>query len=235
MPSSPACRPTPGVPRPVPRAREGNRGTTLQPARPAHTPGTGSSDKPLPGPVTTLRPRPATQRPSLPLPKAEPAIPRSLPPAVGDAAGPGGAPAAQQGRTTWRCGKTTATLGREEGQGPRIAGKAAAPEGHLTRREKDWRSPLTQRGFRYARQVDRRPERVDAPRTGRSVRADAGGDDVPDRAPLRESSPGGVYGTLLARAWPGICKIPVEGSISGTCRRRTGGCPATACSFCAAR
>jgi hypothetical protein len=88
---------------------------------------------------------------------------------------------------------------------------------------------------RYARQVDRRLERVDAPRTGRSVRADAGGDDVPDRAPLRESSPGGVYGTLLARAWPGICKIPVEGSISGTCRRRTGGCPATACSFCAAR
>jgi len=30
-------------------AREGNRGTTLTPARPAHTPITGSSDKPLPG------------------------------------------------------------------------------------------------------------------------------------------------------------------------------------------
>jgi transposase len=29
-------------------AREGNRGTTLSPARPAHTPGAGSSDKPLP-------------------------------------------------------------------------------------------------------------------------------------------------------------------------------------------
>ena len=28
-----------------PRAREGNRGTTLAPARPAHTPNTGSSDK----------------------------------------------------------------------------------------------------------------------------------------------------------------------------------------------
>jgi transposase len=38
------------------KAREGSRGTTLLPARPARTPGTGSSDKPLPGPVTTLRP-----------------------------------------------------------------------------------------------------------------------------------------------------------------------------------
>ena len=33
-----------------PRAREGNRGTTLSPARPAHTPSTGSSAKPLPDP-----------------------------------------------------------------------------------------------------------------------------------------------------------------------------------------
>jgi transposase len=32
------------------RAREGTWGTTLSPARPAHTPGTGSSAKPLPGP-----------------------------------------------------------------------------------------------------------------------------------------------------------------------------------------
>jgi len=30
-------------------AREGNRGTALTPARPAHTPGAGSLDKPLPG------------------------------------------------------------------------------------------------------------------------------------------------------------------------------------------
>ena len=58
-------------------------------------------------------------------------------PAAGDAAGPGAPPAAKRGRTTWRCGKTTATLGREEGQGPRIAGKATAPEGHLTSREKN--------------------------------------------------------------------------------------------------
>jgi hypothetical protein len=33
-----------------PRVREGNQGTTLSPARPALTPGTGSSAKPLPDP-----------------------------------------------------------------------------------------------------------------------------------------------------------------------------------------
>ena len=66
-------------------------------------------------------------------------------PAAGEAAGPGGAPAAKRGRTTWRCGKTTAILGREEGHGPRFPGKDTAPEGHLTRREKDRRNTLTQR------------------------------------------------------------------------------------------
>ena len=54
-PSSPACRKTPGVP-PQPGAREGNRGTTLHPGRPAHTPTTGSSGQPLPGLPPTLRP-----------------------------------------------------------------------------------------------------------------------------------------------------------------------------------
>ena len=68
-----ACRPTPGESqrRPGPRAREGNRGTTLSPARPAHTPSTGSSAKPLPdpnphydpGPIPPPRPpRPSTPR-----------------------------------------------------------------------------------------------------------------------------------------------------------------------------
>jgi transposase len=75
----PACRPTPRGPRRVPRAREGSRGTTLSPARPARTPGTGSSDKPLPGLTTTLRPEPATRHPALPVPGAQLAIPRSLP------------------------------------------------------------------------------------------------------------------------------------------------------------
>ena len=69
-------------------------------------------------------------------------------PAVGDAAGPGGAPAAKRGRTTWRCGETTAILGCEEGPGPKVPTKGTAPEGHLTRREKDRRNTLTQRGFR---------------------------------------------------------------------------------------
>src|SRR6266566_7527565 len=38
----------PVPPQPVPRAREGTRGTTLSPARPARTPNAGSSAKPLP-------------------------------------------------------------------------------------------------------------------------------------------------------------------------------------------
>jgi transposase len=51
MPSTPACGPAPaGPPQPARRAREGNRGTTLSPARLDHTPGASSSDKPLPGP-----------------------------------------------------------------------------------------------------------------------------------------------------------------------------------------
>ena len=70
----------PGGPQPAPRTREGSRGTALSPARPDCTPGTGCSDKPLPGPLTTLRPQPATQRPALAVPGAEPAVPRSLPP-----------------------------------------------------------------------------------------------------------------------------------------------------------
>jgi hypothetical protein len=61
-------------------------------------------------------------------------------PAVGDAAGPGVAPAAKRGRTTWRCRETTATLGREEGQRSRIPGRAAAPEGHPTSHGKDQRN-----------------------------------------------------------------------------------------------
>jgi len=59
--SSAACRKTPGAPQP--RAREGNRGTALSPGRPARTPTTGSSGKPLPGLPPTLRP------PLLPFPR----------------------------------------------------------------------------------------------------------------------------------------------------------------------
>ncbi len=56
---------------PARRAWEGNRGTTLTPARPAHTPNAGSSDKPLPDPGTTIRPgtRAATPSPPKPTPK----------------------------------------------------------------------------------------------------------------------------------------------------------------------
>src|ERR1019366_7910549 len=48
----PSCA---GVPKQV-------RGTTLTPARPAHPPNAGSSDKPLPDPATTLRPQAGTPR-----------------------------------------------------------------------------------------------------------------------------------------------------------------------------
>ena len=44
------------------RAREGKRGTTLSPARPAHTPSTGSSAKPLPDPNPPYDPPPSASR-----------------------------------------------------------------------------------------------------------------------------------------------------------------------------
>ncbi len=57
--------------RPAGTAREGNQGTTLTPARPAHTPNAGSSDKPLPDLGTTIRPvtRAITPSPSKPTSK----------------------------------------------------------------------------------------------------------------------------------------------------------------------
>jgi transposase len=88
-------------------------------------------------------------------------------PAAGDAAGPGGAPAAKRGRTTWRCGETTATLGCEEGHGSNSAGKETAPEGHLTSRGKDRRNSLTQRGIRYDWLLHRQMTASTASRTGR--------------------------------------------------------------------
>ena len=61
--------------RPARGARQGTRGTTLTPARPAHTPNAGSSDKPLPDPGTTIRPgtRAATPSPSKPTSRKTPA------------------------------------------------------------------------------------------------------------------------------------------------------------------
>jgi len=73
------------------------------------------------------------------------AIPDRCHTAASDAEGPGGTPAVKRGRTTWRRGETTAILGREEGQGARFPGKDTAPEGHLTRRERDRRNLLTKR------------------------------------------------------------------------------------------
>jgi transposase len=62
--SSPASRPTPARQPPTLRAREGNRGTTLHPARPARTQHADSSGKPLPNPLPRYgpAPRPAQRR-----------------------------------------------------------------------------------------------------------------------------------------------------------------------------
>jgi len=130
-----------------PGAREGNRGTTLQPARPAHTqaPALRASHSRTRSPPYGHARRPAAW--SRPRPGHSWPFPGRSQTAVGGAEGPGGAPAAKRGRTTWRCGKTAATLGRGEGQRSRIAGKATAPEGHLTRRQKDRWNFLTQGGF----------------------------------------------------------------------------------------
>ena len=57
--------------RPARRAREGNRGTALTPARPAHTPNAGSSDKPLPDLGTTIRPGTRAATPSPPKPTSK--------------------------------------------------------------------------------------------------------------------------------------------------------------------
>src|SRR5829696_3520619 len=47
-PSTPASATTPSRQRSDLEVRQGNRGTSLSPGRPAHAPNTGSSDKPLP-------------------------------------------------------------------------------------------------------------------------------------------------------------------------------------------
>jgi transposase len=60
-PSTGTCAPTPPEQQPSSQAREGNRGTTLTPARPAHTPHTSSSAKPLPDPHPPYAPAPTTQ------------------------------------------------------------------------------------------------------------------------------------------------------------------------------
>jgi hypothetical protein len=63
--------------------------------------------------------------------------------AAGEAAGPGGTPAAKRGRTTWRCGEATAIPGHKEGHQPPMT---PPPLPHTPR--KDRLSLLTQRGIR---------------------------------------------------------------------------------------
>ena len=49
-----------------------------------------------------------------------------------------------------------------------------------------------------------------APEQDVLCRADAGGDGVPDRGPQRESSPGGVYGTLLCGHGLASARFPLR-------------------------
>jgi hypothetical protein len=79
MPSSPACRPTPGAPQ---HARGPGRaiGERLCRQRGRIAPQAPALRASHSGPATTLRPQPATQGQALLVPRAELAIPRSLPP-----------------------------------------------------------------------------------------------------------------------------------------------------------
>jgi transposase len=63
MPSSPACRPTPGGQRPVPGTREGSRGNDSASSAACSHPRPPLFGQATPGPVTTLRPQSAAQRP----------------------------------------------------------------------------------------------------------------------------------------------------------------------------
>src|SRR6516162_7475902 len=74
MPSAPGWSTTPAEP--PRRAREGKRGTTLTPARPAHTPRHQLFGQATPGPEPSLRPpAPAVVRPSPKPPRKSPAEP----------------------------------------------------------------------------------------------------------------------------------------------------------------
>src|SRR6266571_9339516 len=66
-------------------------------------------------------------------------------PAAGEAAGPGGAPAAKRGRTTWRRGEATATLGREEGP----TGSRTRPRSHDCKENPGNRLTPTAKRTRY--------------------------------------------------------------------------------------
>jgi len=120
--------------RPI-RPRHSLRTPTCQ--LPSHcTPGTGSSDEPLSGPVTTLRPQPAARRLVLPA-RAKLALPRPMPPRR-----------RRRRRSSWSARSVTRTNDLEVRQDgghtrrrgrpePRIVDQGTAPEGHLTPLEKD--------------------------------------------------------------------------------------------------
>src|SRR6266581_1742379 len=111
----------PGAPRR--RAREGNGGTALPPARPAHTPSTGSSGKPLPGLPPTLRPQ---QVQALLLPSPRSCHPARAGDRVKDRAQPGRA-AAPAGRP--RRGRPRADNATRREKGTPRPGTGPSPNG----------------------------------------------------------------------------------------------------------
>jgi hypothetical protein len=119
---------------------------------PRHHPTTAASNL-APGPARHLRSGPIALQPAGARGRAGHSSTAAILPSAKPQVQVETAPAAKRGRRTWRRGETTATLGHEEGQGPRFAGEPTAPEGRHTP-AKDRRNPLTQRGFRYGQLSD---------------------------------------------------------------------------------
>ena len=97
----------------------------------------GSSDKPLPGPVTTLRPRPASAGQGS-------AFLGRCHQAAGAAAGPGGAPAVKRGRTTWRLRQDDGRTRLRGRPGDKVRRRSNRIR-HTSRPRKDRPNLLTQR------------------------------------------------------------------------------------------
>jgi hypothetical protein len=124
------------------RTREGNRGTTLTPARPALTPSAGSSDKPLPGrgPAYDRRPQPGEPRPQRPPPGscAKPLDTKRIRSARPVAAGRSSAEARRSGRSgsprsSARASERPGSAGQITGWGCSARSYAAARRAGLLR------------------------------------------------------------------------------------------------------
>ena len=98
---------------------------------PRHHPTTAASNL-APGPARHLRSGPIALQPAGAWGRAGHSSTAAILPSAKPQVQVETAPATKRGRRTWRRGETTATLGHEEGQGPRFAGEPTAPEGRHT-------------------------------------------------------------------------------------------------------